>query len=104
MFLFRNELQHHRVPASAHAEDVILHRDILPSLGTLCGRLMDKVRLTLVIRQISSTDQFHSFLVNPEIIPGRMTLLVTIFLVLINIHNTIQTNSPKVNCLMREAI
>ena len=36
-----------------------------------------------------------SFLVNPEIIPGRMTLLVTIFLVLINIHNTIQTNSPK---------
>ena len=38
-----------------------------------------------------------SFLVNPEIIPGRMTLLVTIFLVLINIHNTIQTNSPKVD-------
>ena len=26
-----------------------------------------------------------------------MTLLVTIFLVLINIHNTIQTNSPKVS-------
>lgn len=26
---------------------------------------------------------------------GRMTLLVTIFLVLINIFNTIQTNSPK---------
>ena len=40
---------------------------------------------------------FFSFLVNPEIIPGRMTLLVTIFLVLINIHNTIQTNSPKVS-------
>ena len=40
---------------------------------------------------------YCSFLVNPEIIPGRMTLLVTIFLVLINIHNTIQTNSPKVN-------
>ena len=39
---------------------------------------------------------YFSFLVNPEIIPGRMTLLVTIFLVLINIHNTIQTNSPKV--------
>ena len=41
-----------------------------------------------------------SFLVNPEIIPGRMTLLVTIFLVLINIHNTIQTNSPKVKTAM----
>ena len=28
-----------------------------------------------------------------------MTLLVTIFLVLINIHNTIQTNSPKVDTI-----
>ena len=33
---------------------------------------------------------------NPEVVPGRMTMLVTLFLVLINIHNTIQTNSPKV--------
>lgn len=46
--------------------------------------------------QKKSLIYLHSFLVNPEIIPGRMTLLVTIFLVLINIHNTIQTNSPKV--------
>ena len=37
-----------------------------------------------------------SFLVNPECIPGRMSLLITIFLVLINIFNTIQTNSPQV--------
>ena len=60
-----------------------------------------------------------SFLVNPECIPGdsplekkqvllsadviltshmkgRMSLLITIFLVLINIYNTIQTNSPQV--------
>ena len=35
-----------------------------------------------------------SFLVNPEVIPGRMTLLVIIFLVLINMFNTIQSNSP----------
>ena len=40
---------------------------------------------------------FLSFLINPEVIPGRMTMLVTLFLVLINIHNTIQTNSPKVS-------
>ena len=46
-----------------------------------------------------------SFLINPEVIPGRMTMLVTLFLVLINIHNTIQTNSPKVdNELVDEAI
>lgn len=31
-----------------------------------------------------------------QVIPGRMTLLITIFLVLINIFNTIQTNSPQV--------
>ena len=30
-----------------------------------------------------------SFLISPEIIPGRMTLLVTLFLVLINIYNNV---------------
>ena len=46
-----------------------------------------------------------SFLINPEVIPGRMTMLVTLFLVLINIHNTIQTNSPKVdNYIMNSQI
>jgi len=40
-----------------------------------------------------------SFLVNPECIPGRMSLLITIFLVLINIYNTIQTNSPQAEAL-----
>jgi len=40
-----------------------------------------------------------SFLINPEVIPGRMTLLITVFLVLINIFNTIQTNSPKADGL-----
>ena len=45
-----------------------------------------------------------SFLVNPEVIPGRMTLLVTIFLVLINIFNTIQTNSPKAEGLTGKTI
>ena len=36
-----------------------------------------------------------SFLVPPEIIPGRMALLVTVFLVLINIFNAVTTNIPK---------
>ena len=35
-----------------------------------------------------------------KVIPGRMTLLITIFLVLINIFNTIQTNSPQVICII----
>ena len=35
-----------------------------------------------------------SFLIPPEIVPGRMTLLVTLFLVLINIYNNIENHSP----------
>ena len=36
-----------------------------------------------------------SFLVPPDIIPGRMALLVTVFLVLINIFNTVTSKIPK---------
>lgn len=36
-----------------------------------------------------------SFLVPSDIIPGRMALLVTLFLVLVNIFNTVTTNTPK---------
>ncbi len=39
------------------------------------------------------------FLIPPEIVPGRMTLLVTIFLVLINIFNNVTSNSPNVEGL-----
>ena len=44
-----------------------------------------------------------SFLVPPEIVPGRMTLLVTVFLVLVNIFNTITTNIPKAEGLTGNA-
>ena len=30
-----------------------------------------------------------------DVIPGRMGLLVTLFLVLVNIFNTVTTNTPK---------
>ena len=36
-----------------------------------------------------------SFLIPPDIVPGRMSLLITLFLVLINIFNNVTTNSPK---------
>ena len=36
-----------------------------------------------------------SFLIPAEIIPGRMALLVTLFLVLVNIFNNVTTNTPK---------
>merc|ERR1712223_262914 len=36
-----------------------------------------------------------SFLIPTDIVPGRMALLITLFLVLVNIFNNITTNSPK---------
>ena len=45
------------------------------------------------------TVSWVSFLIPPEIVPGRMTLLVTIFLVLINIFNNVTSNSPNVEGL-----
>ena len=36
-----------------------------------------------------------SFLIPMDVIPGRMALLVTLFLVLVNIFNTVTTNTPK---------
>ena len=34
-----------------------------------------------------------------DVIPGRMALLVTLFLVLVNIFNNVTTNSPKAETL-----
>ena len=35
-----------------------------------------------------------SFVIKPNVVPGRMGLLVTIFLVLINIFNSVKSNAP----------
>merc|ERR1712088_893469 len=35
-----------------------------------------------------------SFLVKPEVVPGRMAMLVTLFLVLINIFNSVREQAP----------
>ena len=35
-----------------------------------------------------------SFLVKPEVVPGRMAMLVTLFLVLINIFNSVRSVTP----------
>ena len=36
-----------------------------------------------------------SFLIPPEVVPGRMALLVTLFLVLINIFNNVTAITPN---------
>ena len=38
---------------------------------------------------------FVSFIVNPDVVPGRMGLLVTVLLVLINIFISVKSNSPS---------
>ena len=37
-----------------------------------------------------------SFLIPPEVVPGRMAMLITLFLVLINIFNSVTSVSPNV--------
>ena len=50
-----------------------------------------QVYLTSILFVIVS---WASFLINPDIVPGRMGLLVTIFLVLINIFNGAKSSAP----------
>ena len=68
----------------------------LPSgLFVLGKSLSNKFTLIVILLPVS----WVSFLIPPEIVPGRMTLLVTIFLVLINIFNNVTSNSPNVEGL-----
>ena len=50
-----------------------------------------QVYLTCILFVIVS---WASFIINPDVVPGRMGLLVTIFLVLINIFNGAKLNEP----------
>lgn len=51
-----------------------------------------------IISKLKTISQ-ASFLIPPEIVPGRMTMLVTLFLVLINIFTNITSTSPNVEGL-----
>ena len=50
-----------------------------------------------IVSNLSRLSFQVSFLIPPEMVPGRMTLLVTLFLVLINIHNNVENKSPVSN-------
>jgi len=60
-----------------------------------------KRRRTPVLLQVYLTTglfiivSWISFIVPPEVVPGRMALLVTLFLVLVNIFNSVTGNAPK---------
>ncbi len=49
----------------------------------------------LLIQGLFVVVSWVSFLVPPEVVPGRMAMLITLFLVLINIFNTVTSNSPN---------
>jgi len=36
-----------------------------------------------------------SFIIDPKVIPGRMSLLVILFLVIINVFNNVRSNAPS---------
>merc|ERR1719192_2804093 len=61
---------------------------------------LDRRRTPVLLQVYLTTGLFVivswiSFIVPPEVVPGRMALLVTLFLVLVNIFNSVTANSPK---------
>ena len=63
---------------------------IFPQVGLLASQ--KKLKSTSGLFVIVS---WISFLIPMDVIPGRMALLVTLFLVLVNIFNNVTTNTPK---------
>ena len=79
------------------------HRNVtLPSGDyAACGFtiFLTRMRMQNIIQVYLPTTMFVmvswvSFLIKPEIIPGRMALLITLFLVLINIFNGVKADAP----------
>ena len=62
-------------------------------------RLMRKIYHYIITYYLPSamfvSVSWISFLIPPDNVPGRMAMLITVFLVLVNIFNTITTNIPK---------
>lgn len=45
-----------------------------------------------------------SFLIRPSVVPGRMALLVTLFLVLVNVFNNVRSMAPSTSSSQLNAI
>ena len=45
-----------------------------------------------------------SFLIRPSVVPGRMALLVTLFLVLVNVFNNVRSMAPSTSSNQLNAI
>ena len=61
--------------------------------------LINRMRTQIVFQVYLTSAMFVivswvSFIIRPEVVPGRIGLLVTIFLVLVNIFNGVKTDAP----------
>ena len=109
------QLLRYRLPADSQEENVPLHNHLLLPCRNVCHRVLDQVAIVIIIIIKCNITQIItiifilsiiliviviiSFLVPPESVPGRMTILVTVFLVLVNIFNSITSNIPKADGL-----
>jgi len=95
----QRSLQHFIEFENLHEKDMSV---VLPSGAyAACGfqiRLVRKTMQYLVQVYLPScmfvVVSWVSFLIKPEVVPGRMALLVTLFLVLINIFNSVRERAP----------
>ena len=69
---------------------------------TTCGinMLLERTRTQIFFQVYLTSTLFVivswvSFVIKPDVVPGRMGLLVTVFLVLINIFNDAKANAPR---------
>ena len=63
--------------------------------SAFCWSVHSSLLTTFFIEGLFVIVSWISFLIPMDVIPGRMALLVTLFLVLVNIFNNVTTNTPK---------
>ncbi len=100
MSLLRQRNLQHRISfADLHQNETVIHLE--SGKYAACGFrvLIDRKRHQMIYQIYLPCFLFVcvswvSFVVRPEVVPGRMALLVTLILVLVNIFNTVRSTSP----------
>ncbi len=100
MSLLRQRNLRHRISfVDLHQNETVIH--IESGKYAACGFrvLIDRKRHQMIYQIYLPCFLFVcvswvSFVVRPEVVPGRMALLVTLILVLVNIFNTVRSTSP----------
>ena len=85
------------IPLSTEHQNVTLPSGEYAACGFTIG--LHRMRMQNLIQVYLPTTMFVmtswvSFLIKPEVVPGRMALLITLFLVLTNIFNGVKADAP----------